>query len=47
MSLIHKRNKMEADVDRATNELIQLQQGNYERYWDVAARGNNEDQEYE
>lgn len=45
--MIRKRNKMEVDVDRATNELIQLQQENYERYWDVAARANNEDQEYE
>lgn len=47
LGLIHKRNKMEADVSKATNQLIELQQGNYERYWDVAARINQEDEDYE
>lgn len=47
LGLINKRNKIEEDITKATYELLELQQGNYERYWDVAARVNNEADEYE
>lgn len=35
---------MENDVKKYNDELVELQQKNYEMYWDVAARLNLENQ---
>ena len=36
---------MEKDVSKYTTELVEMQQKNYEMYWDVAARINQEEPE--
>lgn len=45
MNLSQKKEKMIKEVDRFSQELLELQEQNYAMYWDVAARfAHNQDQ---
>lgn len=47
LSLTQKKNKMDNEINKYTQQLIDLQEKNYQLYWDVAARLHEEGEQYE